>query len=94
MTVYSLQKLLFRINTTPDILERYDNDRQRLLAEYGLTENEKALLESSNIRELHAMGVHPQLLAPFASRNGIEWPSYISALKEGDKIKEARKIQR
>jgi len=61
-----------------------------LFEEYGLNEQERTLLGASAIRELHVLGVHPQLLAPFASRNGIIWASYINALKEGDKIKETR----
>lgn len=90
LTVYNIQKLLFHINTRPDVQDRYGDDRQNLFDEYGLNEREKSILESSDIKELHVLGVHPQLLAPFASRNGIIWASYINALKEGDKIKETR----
>ena len=80
MQAYNVQKLLFHMNTRPAVYDRYQTDRGDLFAEYGLTTDELSYIETMNVGALYAMGVHPQLLAPFAGREKIAWPDYIRGM--------------
>ena len=80
MSLYSTQKLLYRLNNDPATRKRFMAERDALLAEYVLTEEERRALAESDVGRLHLMGVHPLLLAPFAGRSGLKWPDYLAAL--------------
>jgi len=81
MSLYGVQKLLFRMNKDAATRARFTADRDALLAEYTLTEEERRALAEADVGRLHLMGVHPLLLAPFAGRSGLKWPDYLAALK-------------
>ena len=81
MSLYSVQKVLFRMNKDAVARERYKTDRDALLAEYALTDEERRALAEADVGRLHLMGVHPLLLAPFAGRSGLKWPDYLAALQ-------------
>ncbi len=81
MSLYSVQKVLFRMNKDAATRARYKADRDALLAEYTLTEEERRALAEADVGRLHLMGVHPLLLAPFAGRSGLKWPDYLAALQ-------------
>jgi hypothetical protein len=81
MSLYSVQKLLFHLNNDAAARERFAGDRNALLAEYTLTEEERHALAEADVGTLHLMGVHPLLLAPFAGRSGLKWPDYLAALQ-------------
>jgi len=80
MSLYSTQKLLYRLNNDPATRKRYADEREALLAEYALTDEERRALADADVGRLHLLGVHPLLLAPFAGRSGLKWPDYIAAL--------------
>ena len=80
MSLYAVQKVLFKMNKDATARERYQTDRDALLAEYALTDEERRALADADIGRLHLLGVHPLLLAPFAGRSGLKWPDYIAAL--------------
>jgi len=81
MSLYSVQKLLYHLNKDAATRERFARERDALLAEYALTEEERRALAESDVGRLHLMGVHPLLLAPFAGRSGLKWPDYLAALQ-------------
>jgi hypothetical protein len=81
MSLYHVQKLLFQLNNDAVARGRFAVDRDALLADYPLTEEERRALAEADVGRLHLMGVHPLLLAPFAGRSGLEWPDYLAALK-------------
>jgi protocatechuate 4,5-dioxygenase alpha chain len=81
MSLYSVQKVLFHLNKDATARARYKTDRDALLAEYALTDEERRALAESDVGRLHLMGVHPLLLAPFAGRSGLKWPDYLAALQ-------------
>jgi hypothetical protein len=81
MSLYSVQKVLFHLNKDAAARARYKSDRDALLAEYALTDEERRALTESDVGRLHLMGVHPLLLAPFAGRSGLKWPDYLAALQ-------------
>ena len=81
MSVYGVQKLLFRLNNDPAERRRFARERDVVLAEYPLTQDERRALAESDVGTLHLMGAHPLLLAPFAGRSGLKWPDYLAALQ-------------
>ena len=80
MSLYRVQKLLFHLNNDAAARQRFATERDALLAEYALTDEERRALAEANVGRLHLMGVHPLLLAPFAGRSGLTWPDYLAAL--------------
>ena len=81
MSLYSTQKLLYRLNNDPAARKRFAAERNALLAEYTLTDEERRAFIDADVGRLHLMGVHPLLLAPFAGRSGLKWPDYLAALQ-------------
>lgn len=81
MSLYCVQKLLFRLNNDPALRQRFAVERDAVLAEYALTQEERRALAQADVGRLHLMGVHPLLLAPFAGRSGLKWPDYLAALQ-------------
>jgi hypothetical protein len=80
MSLYCVQKVLFRLNNDSAARKRFETERDALLAEYTLTEEERRALAAADVGRLHLMGAHPLLLAPFAGRSGLKWPDYLAAL--------------
>ena len=80
LSLYAVQKLLFRLNNDAALRQRFASDRDALLAEYCLTQDERRALAATDVGRLHLMGAHPLLLAPFAGRSGLKWPDYLAAL--------------
>jgi len=76
MSLYGVQKLLFRLNNDAVERMRFAADRDAVLAGYALTEEERRALAEADVGRLHLMGAHPLLLAPFAGRSGLKWPEY------------------
>jgi hypothetical protein len=81
MSLYGVQKLLFRLNNEPALRQRFAVERDAVLAEYALTEEERRAIAQADVGRLHLMGAHPLLLAPFAGRAGLKWPDYLAALR-------------
>ena len=81
MSLYSVQKVLFRLNNDAAARRRFAEECDALLAEYALTDEERRALAGADVGQLHLMGVHPLLLAPFAGRSGLEWPDYLVELQ-------------
>lgn len=88
MKAYNVQKLIFHMNTRPAIYERLRSDRDALFAEYNLSADERRSIETMNVGALYEMGVHPQLLAPFAGRENIAWPDYIRGMESPGPLRE------
>src|SRR5271169_3571887 len=83
MSLYYVQKLLFTLNRDPLARRRFDKDRASLLADYELTGEERAAVETADIGLLYVLGVNGQLLMHFAAFRGFEWPAYIQAMRDG-----------
>jgi Aromatic-ring-opening dioxygenase LigAB, LigA subunit len=81
VSLYTVQKLLFQLNNDAAARKRFAQERDALLAEFALTDEERRALAEADVGQLHLMGVHPLLLAPFAGRSGLEWPDYLAALQ-------------
>jgi hypothetical protein len=83
MSLYYVQKLLYQLNRDPAVRRRFDADRTELLADYELTEEERAAILEGDIGLLYVLGVNGQLLMHYAALLGQPWDVYIEAMKEG-----------
>lgn len=83
MSLYAVQKLLFKLNRDPDTQRRFKTDRQGLLAQFDLTDDERQWLENGDVGELYIHGVNGQILMHYAALIGLEWDEYIQAMKDG-----------
>src|SRR5512135_1583222 len=83
MSLYQLQKFLYDLNRDPGVQQRYRADPETLLAQYELTNEERAALQSGDIGLIYVLGANGQLLMHFAAFLGLSWPSYIQAMRDG-----------
>lgn len=83
MSLYYVQKLIYQLNRDPQVRQRFERDREDVLKEYALDEEELAALRKPDIGLLYVMGVNGQLLMHYAAMCGYEWKQYIEAMREG-----------
>jgi hypothetical protein len=81
MSLYEVQKLLFHVNREPKMFDRFLRERETLIGEYRLTEEEQRALLETNFRVLYEMGVHSLLLGPLAATLGVSFPDYLAILR-------------
>ena len=86
MSLYQVQKLIYQLNRDPRTRERYERERDAVLAEYALTDEEKKALVQPDIGLLYVLGVNGQLLMHFAALHKIEWNDYLERMRQGLKI--------
>ena len=83
MSLYQVQKLIYQLNRDPRTRERYGHERDAVLAEYELTDEEKRALVEPDIGLLYVLGVNGQLLMHFAALHKFEWTAYLDAMRAG-----------
>jgi hypothetical protein len=83
MSLYSVQKLLFKLNRDPEIQARFKSDLNGLLNDFDLTDEERHALREPDIGLLYVLGVNGQILMHFAAFSGIAWPDYLEAMRRG-----------
>ena len=59
--------LIFEVRRDRKLLERFANDLEALMADYGLSEPERKALREIDLKALAALGMHPYFL-PQVSR--------------------------
>lgn len=84
MSIYQVQKLIQGVNRDAEIRERFFENRDAVVKEFGLTDDEGLAISSLNICALYEMGVHPLLLRPFTIIHGVSEPDYLNAIRKGD----------
>jgi len=83
VSLYYVQKLLYELNRDPKVRARFDNDRDSLIDEYQLTDEERKAIVTGDIGLLYVMGVNGQILMHYAAMIGQAWDEYIEAMREG-----------
>ena len=83
MSLYQVQKLIYQLNRDPRQRERYAAERDAVLAEYELTDEERQAIVQPDIGLLYVLGVNGQLLMHFAALHGIEWTDYLERMRQG-----------
>ena len=83
MSLYQVQKLIYQLNRDPRTRERYGQERDAVLAEYELTDEERRALTEPDVGLLYVLGVNGQLLMHFAALHKFEWNAYLDAMRQG-----------
>ena len=83
MSLYHLQKFLYVLNRDEAAQSKYHDDREGVLSEYDLTDEESAALRDGDIGLLYVLGVNGQILMHFAAFLGIEWFDYLDLMRAG-----------
>lgn len=83
MSLYQLQKFLYDLNRDSRVQARYHAERAALLAEYELSEEERAALATGDVGLIYVLGANGQLLMHFAALLGLSWPAYLQAMRDG-----------
>jgi len=82
MSLYYVQKLLYELNRDPALKDQYLADRDIVLANYSLNDEELVALKSDDIGLLYILGVNGQILMHYAAMCGYEWPDYIQSMRD------------
>lgn len=83
MSLYAMQKFLFHLNRDTEVQRRWREDRDALLADYSLTDEEREAIRCGDIGKLYVLGCNGQLLMHFAPLLGLGWPEYLQAMRDG-----------
>ena len=83
MSLYYVQKLLYQLNRDAAVRSRFETDRDALLLEYDLSDEERSAIVDGDIGLLYVMGVNGQILMHYAALIGQEWDEYIEAMRQG-----------
>lgn len=83
MSLYYVQKLLYRLNRDPHTRNRFHSDLDSLLSEYELSDEEIAAVRKPDIGLLYVLGVNGQLLMHYAALCGLAWDEYLEAMRAG-----------
>ena len=86
MSLYQVQKLIYQLNRDSRTRERYASERDSVLAEYELSDEERAAIVEPDIGLLYVLGVNGQLLMHFAALHKIEWNDYLERMRQGLKL--------
>lgn len=83
MSLYQLQKFLYVLNRDEVAQRKYHEDKDALIAEFDLTEEEANALREGDIGLLYVLGVNGQILMHYAAFLGIEWFDYLDMMRAG-----------
>jgi hypothetical protein len=83
LSLYYVQKLLYKLNREPLLKQRFESQQQAVLDDYVLSAEETAALKKPDIGLLYVLGVNGQLLMHYATMSGYSWPEYIQAMRDG-----------
>jgi hypothetical protein len=81
VSLYQVQKLLFAVNRDPRVRRLFLDERERLVADYELTADERRAILETDFHALYKMGVHSLLLGPLAATLGVSFPDYLASLR-------------
>jgi Aromatic-ring-opening dioxygenase LigAB, LigA subunit len=83
VSLYFVQKFLFELNRDERRQAEYHADRHAGLADYDLTDEERAALTQPDIGLLFHLGVNGQILMHFAALHKIAWADYLQLMRDG-----------
>jgi hypothetical protein len=83
MSLYYVQKLLYQLNRDERVRARFASDRDALLGEYELTDEEHEAIVDGDVGLLYVMGVNGQILMHYSALLGQAWDEYLEAMRAG-----------
>ena len=81
MSVYALNKILREVNRNPQARERFMQDAAAIVADYDLTEEERAAVIARDVGKLYKLGAHGLILRPFTLIHQMSEPDYLRAIR-------------
>ena len=85
VSLYQVQKLLFHVNRDRELRARFLGERELMVREYDLTEDERRAVLDTDFHALYRMGVHSLLLGPLAAALGVSFPDYLALIREAQR---------
>jgi len=82
MSLYYVQKLLYNLNRDEALQKQFFDDKDSVLADYKLDDEELAAIKEPDIGLLYILGVNGQILMHYAAMCGLEWTEYIKAMRD------------
>ncbi len=82
MSLYFTQKLLYELNRYPSLQAAFLEDKEAVLGQYQLDDEELEALRKPDIGMLYILGVNGQILMHYAAMCGYAWPEYIQAMRD------------
>ncbi len=86
MSLYYTQKLLYELNRDIKLQEAFIEDKEAILKDYQLNDEELDALRKPDIGLLYILGVNGQILMHYAAMCGYAWPEYIKAMRDALEI--------
>lgn len=83
MSLYQVQRLFFDIHNDLDLRKDYLSNPSAVAKPYDLSDTERAVILSKDIRTLYRMGVNPWLLFQFAHMVGMKNDEYLKQIRGG-----------
>jgi Aromatic-ring-opening dioxygenase LigAB, LigA subunit len=85
MSVYQVNKLLYRTDNDPAFRKRMKEEPDAALQEFKLTSEEREALTSGSVGKLYQMGVHTFLLNHLARYElfSVNRDNYLDRIREG-----------
>ena len=68
-----VEKFLHRYDKDPDLQKRFAEDARAVQAEFGLSDEERDVLERRDVVQLHRWGLHALLIRNFAGFLKIDY---------------------
>lgn len=59
-------RLLFELRRDKKLLDRFQNEMEAMMSEYGLSDEEKQVWRDRDIKRLSELGVHPYMVPQFS----------------------------
>ena len=82
MSLYYVQKLLYNLNRDEALQKQFFDDKDSVLGDYKLDDEEIAALKEPDIGLLYILGVNGQILMHYAAMCGFEWTEYIKTMRD------------
>ena len=85
MSVYQVNKLLYRTDNDPEFRKRMLADPEKVVSEFRLTSEERDALTAGAVGKLYQMGVHTFLLNHLYRYElfGVNRDNYLERIREG-----------
>ena len=83
MSLYQVQKFLYNLNRDQQVQEAFSKNKNDILSNYDLIQEEHEALHSGDIGLLYVLGVNGQILMHYAAYLQIEWFDYLQWMRDG-----------
>ncbi len=83
MSLYQVQKFLYNLNRDEQVQQAFSKNKNDVLSDYDLMQEEYGALLSGDIGLLYVLGVNGQILMHYAAYLQIEWFDYLQLMRDG-----------